>query len=296
MWKLFLFLCLFLSHFQAYGQIKNNLIDKPYYKHPLDNMPIMEPTPEGFAGNIPEEQRGIEFRKFLSASVKIDVTQGSGSGTIVYYDSSKNLAYVATCGHLWTPGTMSAEQGAKKNLKCKITTWYHNEEKLNTPRSYQANVIFYSYITGQDTALLTFTPDWTPNYFPIAPEDYKYLKNHVHSCGCDSGGEVAHYDVEIMGLGRDLVTYQNSPRPGRSGGGLMDDNGYYIATCWGTEFVNGSGKGFFTPLTTIHRYWNQQTEYKFLLNQSLFARQIPIVDRLGIEDITYPSEYILIPN
>ena len=69
MWKLLLFFCIFLSPFQAYSQTKNNLLDKPYYIHPLDHMPIMEPTPQGFAGNIPEEQRGVEFRKFLSASV-----------------------------------------------------------------------------------------------------------------------------------------------------------------------------------------------------------------------------------
>lgn len=268
---------------------------------PLDKMPILERQPTNRVGmaESPVEQRGPEFRKFLAASVKIRVSGASGSGTIVYYDQSKNLAYVASCGHLWSRGTMSAEQGRQRNLTCQIITWYHNDQKLASPKTYSANVIFYSYINGQDTSLLTFTPDWQPDYFPIAPADYRYNPGrHAHSCGCDGGSEVAHYDIEIIGLGGgDLVTNRNSPRPGRSGGGLMDDDGYYIGTCWGTQYRDGSGKGFFTPLSAIHRYWSQQRGYEFLLNQKPgggIARQIPILNRNGSGQ--FSSDYILLPG
>lgn len=267
---------------------------------PLDRMPILEKTPIGVSlGESPVEQRGIEFRKFLAASVKIGVNGASGSGTIVYYDANKNLAYVASCGHMWNKGTMSAEEGRRKKAKCKVITYYHNEIKLTSPKTYEADVVFYSFIDGQDTSLVTFTPDWQPDFFPIAPVDYKYqFGKTAHSLGCDGGSEVAHYEVELLALQGDLVTRRNGPRPGRSGGGLMDDEGYYIGTCWGTQYRDGSGQGYFTPLTAIHRYWSQQAGYEFLLNQKPgggLARQIPIIDRSGNQG-KYDPEYILLPG
>lgn len=271
------------------------------YSHDsLDNMPILERQPTGFAGSFPIEQRGPEFIEFLAASVKINVYDGSGSGTIVYYDAVKNLAYVASCGHMWNQGTMSAEEGNRRKITCKVITWYHNDKKLASPKSYNANVVFYSHINNQDTSLVTFVPDWQPKYFPLAPANYEYKSGrHAHSLGCDSGAEVAHYEIEMIELsGGDLVTHQNSPRPGRSGGGLMDDDGYYIGTCWGTQYKNGSGKGYFTPLSAIHRYWSQQKGYEFLLNQKpggTAARLIPVKDRSGQQG-TYTPEYILLPG
>ena len=265
-----------------------------YSYAPLDKMPIMEKTPNGFAGSAPIEQRGPEFRKFLSASVKISVNKASGSGTIVYFDPKQNLAYVASCGHLWD-GIMSVEEGKQRNITCEIITWYHNEKKLTTPAKYDARVIFYSYIEGQDTSLIVFSPDWQPDYFPIGPVNYQY-KLHAHSCGSDGGNETAHYDVEIIGINEKnhLLTKQNSPRPGRSGGGLMDEE-YYIGTCWGTQYKDGSGVGFFTPLSVIHRFWGKQAGYEFLLHQNGFARQIPVNDRNRPQGI-YTPEYILLPG
>jgi hypothetical protein len=308
MLKFFVFILINLSNSIALAQSNDPLDNMPimeskqkniYAYDPLDHMPIMEPQPSGFAGMAPIEQRGPEFLNFLSASVKIGVNGASGSGTIIYYDSTKNIAYVASCGHMWNQGTMSVEEGNRRKMTCKVITWYHNEKKLKAPKSYDANVIFYSYIAGQDTSLVTFTPDWQPEYFPIASINYEYkVGQHAHSLGCDGGNEVAHYDIEMLGLGNgSLVTNQNSPRPGRSGGGLMDDNGYYIGTCWGTQYRDGSGKGFFTPLSAIHRYWSQQNGYQFLLNQKPggIARQIPIVNRNSSQTL-YEPEYILIPG
>ena len=89
----------------------------------------------------------------------------------------------------------------------------------------------------------------------------------------------------MLGIeGADLVSEQNSPRPGRSGGGLMDDNGYYIGTCWGTQYRDGTGKGYFTPLSVIHKFWSKQAGYNFLLEQKQIignAKQIKINDRSG---------------
>lgn len=266
--------------------------------HPLDNMPISEPHTAQY-GSKPIAQRGEEFKKFLSASLKISVNGSSGSGTIIFYDKEKNLAYVATCGHLWSSGVLTAEQAKLRNITATVTTWYHNDKKLSTPKSYGAKLMFYSYISGQDTGLMTFTPDWEPNYFPIAPRDYVYKKNkNYHSIGSDHGSEAAHYDIEALGIyGNDLVTTRNSPRPGRSGGGLIDDQMLYIGTCWGTQFVDGTGRGYFTPLSAIHRFWSQQKDFAFLLNikRDSIASKLQIIDRNNKQG-KYSNDYIILPK
>ena len=245
-------------------------------------------------GAEPKEDRGLEYKKFLEPSLKISVKAGSGSGTIIYYDSKKNIAYVATCGHLWSPGTLTAEQAKIKKIKCNVVVWYKNGKKLDEPATYPADLLFYSFSKGCDTALIQFKPDYIPEYFSIGPKDYYYQKGmKIHSMGCDLAKEVAHYDVEVIGLyGDDLVTRKNSPRPGRSGGGLVDENGIYIGTCWGTSNTDGSGEGFFTPLSVIHSFWSKNG-YEFLLSNK-DAKKIKIYD---IKSNSFIKEdLILIPG
>lgn len=295
--KLFSAIVLFFFMSNPVGSVQDN--PRFYDIDNLDNMPILERDKFGNENPPPIARRGPEFRRYLAPSVKIAVSGASGSGTIIHYDKSKNLAYVATCGHLWTPGVMNVEDGKKKKMKCKVILWYQNDQKFDAPKSYEADVIFYSYIDGQDTGLITFSPDFEPNYFPFGPKDYRYIKGqHAHSVGCDAGTEVAHYDIEMLGIdGNDLVSEKNSPRPGRSGGGLMDDDGYYIGTCWGTQYRDGTGKGYFTPLFIIHKFWQKQKGYEFLLEQKQFignAKQIKIKDRSGKSE-EFKPEYILLP-
>jgi hypothetical protein len=235
----------------------------------------------GFQQYAPEEQRGIEYRQYLAASVKIRVSGASGSGTITYYDPSTRTAYVTSCGHLWS-GTRSADEVNRNPVSAKIITWYHNDVKLQEPRTYDAQVLFWSNDRGYDSSLLKFTPDWEPDYFPIAGLDYPIIPGlRLHSLGCDGGREVAHYDVEVVEQrGVDLVTRRNSPRPGRSGGGLMSSDGYYVGTCWGTsDTTSGGGVGYFTPLSAIHKVY-ARNGYGFLLNmpRSGMARKLPIRD------------------
>lgn len=266
----------------------------------LDNMPLVDNDP--FAslayGGAPEEQRSAEFRKWMSNGLKIKVNNGSGSGTIVYHNNDDGWAYVQSCGHLWL-GNMNADEGKRRKVKCKVQTWYHNQNKLSQPREYKAEVLYYSNSDGRDVSLLRFKPDWEPNYLPIAAEDFKYTRNmRLHSVGCDGGREVAHYDVEVVGLRDglwpDLVTTRNSPRPGRSGGGLSTED-FFVGVCWGTSSYSGDGNGYFTPLKTVREY-NKMNGYGWLneVGYSL-ARQIPIRDRNNPQ-IEYPNDYIPIPN
>lgn len=266
--------------------------------HPLDKMRILKNLPENRYGSYaPIEQRGAEYIKYLSPSLKIRVEGGMGSGTIIYYDKEKNLAYVASCGHLWNKGIASAADCLKRNIKCEVVTWYKNTTKLKKEESFPARVIFYKYTNDNDTSLIVFKPDWEPNYFPIAPKNYQYKINSImHSCGCDGGKEVAHYEVKIVEVNNDIVTINNSPRPGRSGGGLIDENNLYIGTCWGTEFIDGSGLGYFTTLKNIHEFWDEQG-YEFLLGinkNKILGKLIPIKDR-NSPQLNYDQNYILAP-
>lgn len=270
--------------------------------NPIDNMPLVEDDPFAAlaSGIMPNEQRGAEFKKWLSVGLKIMVSGASGSGTIIYFNPEDGYAYMQSCGHLWK-GNMTAEEGKQRKVTCKVITWYHNDTKLSSPKEYPAEVLYYSNTRGRDCSLLRFKPDWVPNYLPIAPEDFTYQKDmRLHSVGCDSGQEVAHYDVRYAGMRDvgsgwlDLVTTENSPRPGRSGGGLSTDN-YYVGICWGTTAYDGSGNGMFTPLSTIRQY-NKQNGFEWLndMGQDL-ANQIPIKDRNNPQG-QYPPGYIPRPQ
>lgn len=264
-------------------------------------MPIardVNPVTSVFYWGNPQEDRGVEYRRYLAASVKISVSGGSGSGTIVYYDESTNEAYVASCGHLWD-GSKTAAEVERNPVNCKVITWYHNNTKLNSPQEYSAQVIFWSNNRGYDSSLVKFSPNWKPEFFPIADLNYPLNKGLLlNSCGCDGGKEVARYEVEVLEMrGEDLITIRNSPRPGRSGGGLLSEDGYYVGTCWGTSDVTGRGGiGYFTPLENIH-YVYKSNGYGWLLNISnRIARRIPIQDRNNPQGQYDPNHYIPFPE
>lgn len=273
-----------------------------YNLDPNRIMPLVDDDP--FAamayGGEPREERGIEYRRWLANGLKVSVRGGSGSGTIVYHDPQTGWAYVQSCGHLWK-GNLSAAEASRQGVTCAVETWYHNELKLKQSRKYQAEVLYYSNRDGQDVSLLRFKPDWAPNYLPIAPKDYNVPMNaRLHSVGCDQGREVAHYNVRYIGTRllsngyRDMVTTENSPRPGRSGGGLSTDE-FYVGICWGTSSYSGEGNGFFTPLKTVREY-NERNGYGWLNEVGYgIARLIPIIDRNEPQG-DYPPDYIPLPK
>lgn len=274
-------------------------------QHEIDCMPIVSDHPYAtYGSNLdPIENRTESVQKWLAPSIKINVRGFSGSGTIIYYDDNDGYAYIQSCGHLWN-GAMTATEGRQRKVTCTITVWYQNAKKLSASKNYPAEVLYYSNNRGNDISLLRFKPDWTPTYFPIAEPNYKITKGmKLHSTGCDDGREVAHYDVEALRyepLERnpnwdDLITKNNSPRPGRSGGGLMSEDGFYVGICWGTSDKQGNGIGFFTPLHTI-RHFNEANGYGWLNEKHLaLARKIPVEDRNNPQG-TYPKEYIPVPG
>jgi hypothetical protein len=259
------------------------IIKKWAPKNDVAEMPIVQDTrpQKTLQSNVtsPIEQRDSKYIEFLSASVKISVNGSSGSGTICYYDAEENWAYVISCGHLWDGNKSYSKNGPKQ--KAKIITWYHNNKKLDDPKQYDAEVLFYSNTRGFDCSCLRFRPDWKPNYFPIAKTDYIIEKSSIlNSLGCDGGSEVARYEVQFSEYrGLDLITNKNSPRPGRSGGGLITDAGWYVGICWGTsDTTSGNGIGYFTSLKSIHETFTKNG-HEWLLKLGEFSgRSIPIYD------------------
>lgn len=259
---------------------------------PVFPMPV-HPTVADGSGLAPIELRDEKVWRWMSGEFRIENRVGRGtiygSGTLCYYDRKTNTGYIISCGHLF--------EGNEKTMT--VTTWYKNGKKLTSPASYTAQVICFD--KREDIAFFKFTPDWVPNeYFPIAPiASSPTSGTRLWSIGCDGGREVATYDVRVVGMeGEFLITRENSPRRGRSGGGLVTPDGWYVGICVrSSDPDNGTGTGLFVPLSRIHPYC-QRNNLGFLLNLSKrngsAVGEFPIVDRVGPQG-TYPKDYIPVP-
>lgn len=222
------------------------------------------------------EQRDERYLELLRVSVKISVSGSSGSGTICHFDHSTGWAYVISCGHLWSG---NRQYNPASNIPAKIIVWYKDGGRLDGPRSYEAEALFWSNTRGYDVSLLRFRPDWSPKYAPIASSFPHENGSILNSMGCDGGREVARYEVRVQSYSHpDIRTIKNSPRPGRSGGGLLTEEGFLVGVCWGTSDVSsGDGTGFFTPLGSIRTVF-KKNGHGWLLDSEWDARRIPIQD------------------
>lgn len=243
--------------------------------------------PPLYAG--PRENRGEEYRKYLKVSVRMRNGNISGSGTIIHYDKAKKTAYVVSCGHLF--------RGGEKTIQ--VHAFYKNNTKLDGPAVYTATVLGVS--SREDISLSSFTPDWDIDQcYPIAPVSYELTRGKTYfSCGCDGASEVACYLMKTQGIqGQYLIMVENGPRHGRSGGGLLTDDGYYVGICVrSSDPYNGTGQGLFVPLSRIHA-WFKGNSFGHLLDQPKEvlapARLLPIIDRTGPQGV-YPKDYIPLP-
>ncbi len=267
-----------------------------FSKHGYSAMPVHPILREStsLVNLIPLEERDEKYVKFLAASVKISVNGSAGSGTICYYDENENIAYVISCGHLWNGDRQYSKLSELD--KAKITVWYHNDQRLSHPKTYDAEVLFWSNKRGFDSSLLKFKPDWIPNYFPIA-NDFKSKRGDIlNSLGCDGGKEVARYQVRFVeNRIPDLITELNSPRPGRSGGGLITNEGKLVGICWGTSDISsGDGIGYFTPIASIRKVFTEN-QHEWLLNINKEIENIEIYD-WNNPSKKYDKHFIPVPN
>lgn len=271
---LILLFCLFLPPVEEYA--------------PLDRMPILKNDKYiASFSEEPEAKRDEKYIYYLQASVKIRKSAGGnshyvGSGTICYYDGE--YAYIISCGHLFNGNRLPPT-----NETCEVIVYYKNDKKLPEPQTFKAEVICHS--SAEDISFLKFKPDWQiRNYFVIAPKDYKLEDGKVYeSTGCDNASSPASYTVTIEKReGRNLLTVNNAPRQGRSGGGLLSADGHYLGIVWGSTGV----EGYYVPPDRINEYASQFPETRFLLNLSNFSS---ILNNLKIYDKNGNEKHITIP-
>jgi hypothetical protein len=240
--------------------------------------PVYPILRDSYAPNacVLEEQRDDKYAQLLRVSVKVSVSGGSGSGTICHFDPDTGWAYVISCGHMWS-GNRAYDPTSK--VMAKVTVWYHEGSRLKEPSTYDAESLFWSNERGYDVSLLRFRPDWDADYAPIAACFVPSKGMPLNSMGCDGGREVARYEVRFESDSHpDIRTYMNSPRPGRSGGGLLNEDGHLVGVCWGTsDTTSGDGTGFFTPLDSIREVFSKNG-HSWLLDLAWDARKIPVVD------------------
>jgi len=263
---------------------------------PKLGMPVIKVNLPELNGREPIAKRSTRFETYLQCSVKIHVKQGIGSGTICYYDEATNEAYIISCGHLFK-GTKKPNQ--RTSDYAKINVFYKNDYKLDTPQQFDAKVLCYDQTT--DLSLLMFKPDWPiQSYFPIAPLDYPIIWGEdLESTGCDGDTPPAAYTVSMVEEDEgNLISKDNSPRPGRSGGGLFSPDGYLIGVVWATSDVSGTGYGFYIPLSRIHAYLSQFDEVAWLLEG---GEQWSIINTLPLQKPdgrtgNLPPRYLPLPQ
>lgn len=191
----------------------------------------------------PPARRDVSVVEFLEVSVRVP----GGSGTICYYDQSKNLAYVLTCAHVFAVGT-----------KPYVEVYWVN--RIYDKRRYKAKLLLCN--EDNDVALMSFEPDFTPSYCPIAPSDSLYWAptkvpqgKKLVVCGRDNGEEPAMYEAITRKSRNDkyLESYQHQSNSGRSGGGVMTlDRSRLVAVNYG-RLTGKVGHGLWVPLWKIHR-------------------------------------------
>lgn len=238
------------------------------------------------------EERGVEFTRWLSCSVRIP--SSGGSGTMVYYDDYNKYMYVLSAGHLFPAGRFRMSK--KANETAEIHVFYQGNKKLSHVKAYRGELLCSVWNTSvYDVSLIRFKPDWPdPYYIPIAPLDTKIQKGGwYHSAGCDGMGEVAHYLVQMQGERSDgavteYVTGNNAPRGGRSGGGLFT-NDSLIGIC----SRGGGNTGLWSSLQQIHKFLNEEG-YGFILQGYAPARRLVIVDR-NMPQGKYSKNFIPVP-
>lgn len=224
------------------------------------------------------EERGVEYSKWLFSGVRI----GGASGTMAYYDKKDNWMYIISCGHMFgNTGRFDANYYKKRPQNYNIEVFYHNDKKLSQPKTYTAQLLCYVWQNDcHDVSLMRFHPDWSnPRVSSVVPKDYKG-DAFYHSIGCDARTEVAHYLVKNYSRRQsygvyEIITVQNGPRGGRSGGGLFNDKGQLLGICSRGGTGPNVGTGYFSDWTQIHNFLNEEG-YGFVLKSRL---TIPIIDR-----------------
>jgi len=243
----------------------------------------------------PQPKQDESVLNYLQCCVRIRNGDLCGSGTICYFDYDNNECYIISCGHLFQ-GSKAIDSVVKEVVDVNI--FYKNDKKLKAPQVFKGEVLCYS--ETYDVSLIKFNPDWKiDKTFHIAPVSYPLYKGQsLESTGCDYGNDPASYTIEVydgIKTGQNLITRRNSPRLGRSGGGVFTADGHFIiGIVRATSNEDGSGYGVSVSIRTIHEYLSKSKKTSWLLKQYNEVDFIPMIDK--DRTLMVPPGYIPIPK
>jgi hypothetical protein len=178
----------------------------------------------------------------FQASVRVNYPFAS-SGTVfkVIPNDKGYTSYILSTGHM------------KKREEPEIEFFFMDGEKLEKSLKVKGNILFLveNSEKGVDFSLIEVTTKGKPSFVPIAKKDAK-KGDKCLSVGCDNASKPKCYSCTILSLGkRDYILENDSPRAGRSGGGLFL-NHEIVGVCWGAQiWGNKEVNGLFTRASVI---------------------------------------------
>ncbi len=172
-------------------------------------------------------------RQLLRATVRIELRDSSGisygSGTIIH--AQQQRALVATCGHLF--------RESQGKTPVHVDVYYPGGVKRVVGR-----VLIYD-ANKYDVALLTIPFDGGITPIPLAAKPAPSVQQRVISAGSNGGAKPTLERTVINSLNRyegpDNIQIHGAPAGGRSGGGLVDQNGNLIGICNAADHEDNEG-------------------------------------------------------
>lgn len=291
------FLCFFLTAFISYFLTNELTSIERGFQSKLEYQTNQITPQQTYTPSNPErERRDQGVTPFLAPAIG---TEGSYScsGTIVYYDEPNATAYILGCAHCYRG----------KSEKPTIITYFVNGKR--EIREFKGKVIAINQ--SEDLAVLTFQPDFIPDWVPIGPADLNYFKptqspvgRRIIVTGRDAGladrdRRPAAYESFIRKDNDDfyLESIQSQSRGGRSGGGVITVNRQWLigVNHGRASTVDGIGHGLWAPLYRIHRFL-KENDLDWLITVGDVPSYLPIV---GIDQRHTPNRYVprpVLPN
>ncbi len=176
--------------------------------------------------------------RLIEATVKVAVQDADGvsAGTGTVVDARDGEALILTCGHLFR----------SSDGKGPITVTLFQAGPTGAEVRSTATGRLVDFDLERDLALVSFQPNVTVRPIPIAQEETALIPGAaVTSVGCNHGQNPTVVATQITAIDR----YQGSPNieaagapvEGRSGGGLINDQGQLIGVCFAADPQGNEG-------------------------------------------------------
>lgn len=193
-----------------------------------------------------------------AASVQIQTRSCVGSGTIVktFKENDYYVSYIISAAHL-------TDIIGRHNY---IVVDFYYLDQTKFKKSYIGNLVWLHLNNrGIDYSIIEVVTIEKPIAVKISENCSFTIGEKLTSIGFDNKASEANvYSVRYLSDRKDdIFTIFDTPRPGRSGGGLFFNN-KLVGVCWG--YMVKSNLGLFTSLEAL-RESISNSPYKFILER-----------------------------